>query len=595
MSKIEILPEELANQIAAGEVIERPASVVKELVENSLDAGASRVDIQVEGSGTRLIRIIDNGCGMEEDDVLLSLERHATSKLTREVQLSSITTLGFRGEAIPTIASVARLSIISRLSESTLGTQADIRYGKVYRVHESGAPCGTVVEVRDLFGNVPARRKFLKTPRTEANHIEEVVTNILLSRVDLALTYELNGRLVHSFAKNDSLESRLRYITGKGDDEGLIPVSADSEGGDVRVSGYLLSPEQARPGGSRLRLFVNGRPVQDRMISHAVVEGMKGRRPGGALFISLPPDQVDVNVHPAKQEVRFTGPHLIHKLVARSVCSALEEYQKEIRYSVFSPGVGAAESRQWEAYGTREQKEYAVQTGTFTGDPVTEDPVEKTGGYPAADREGSFSFFQRGNVGLEAEGRLIYIGQFRDSYLLCEGRQGLVVIDQHAAHERLLYENLKKQFSEGKLASQSLLFPEVMECDPRQERVLEDYQEEIGRLGFEVQAFGGKSYVIKAVPAILSHIGPLEAVEALFASYLEQVRVGRKGPSRIEDVLAGMSCKAAVKANHHLQDVEGEELLKMMQEADIFSYCPHGRPVLKQFSDQEVEKWFYRS
>ncbi len=669
MSRIEILSDELVNQIAAGEVIERPASVVKELVENSLDAEATKIDIQVEGSGARLIRVIDNGRGMDEDDVLLSLERHGTSKLTRQEQLASINTLGFRGEAIPTIASVSKVSITSRIRESSLGTQADIRYGELHKVHESGAAYGTVVEARNLFGNVPARRKFLKTARTETNHIEEVVINTALSRVELALNYELNGHRIHSFQGHENLGDRLRRVMAIAGDMDLIRVATPGRHGDIHLAGYLLPPEHSRAGRGRLRIFVNRRPVQDRMISHAVSEGMqgflmKGRRPNGVLFVNLPPDQVDVNVHPAKHEVRFPKPHIIHQLIVKGVCSALADYQNIVKNAVFSTGaMTGADSEREGASRYEEEKRWTERASLQARETMPRPAVEPEPSFTVNDeresgcrepgsgtagraerpepRENAQSAggqpqpvpaAQRGEtvrldapftiVGGYAGGkdvaaghspephreesgypkgeerpynRLTYIGQFRDSYLLCEGRQGLVVIDQHAAHERLLYENLKKQYGEATLPSQSLLFPEIIDCDHEQEGVLDGYREEIAGLGFVIEPFGGKSYAVKAVPAILSHLGPQEAVAGLFSSYLEQAGAGDRGPSRLEDILAGMACKAAVKARHHLQEEEGKELLKRMQKADVFSHCPHGRPVLRQFSDEEIKKWFYRT
>ncbi len=615
MSRIEILPEELANQIAAGEVIERPASVVKELVENSLDSGASRVDVQVEGSGTRLIRVIDNGCGMDEDDVLLSLERHATSKLASKEQLSTIATLGFRGEALPTIASVSRTSIISRTGESQLGTHAEIRYGELRSVHECGAVRGTLVEVKDLFGNVPARRKFLKTARTETSHIEEIIINTALSRADLALTYELNGRRVYSFPEQESLEARLKQVmaTARGKDLIRLRTSTKEEG--VVLEGYLLPPEQAGPGG-RLRIFVNGRSVQDRMISHGVLEGMqgflmKGRRPAGALFVNLPPEQVDVNVHPAKHEVRFYKPHIVHQKVVQAVRSALMEYQQGVKNTVFSSKDGSSSLQAAEENWTYSWQGEAVSdlNRSFKVELPARNPekgkqMDMLRGFPSEGASGQGTDRNRAvnedgappRGGDESFKKLTYIGQFRDSYLLCQSGDGLVIIDQHAAHERLLYESLKRQYYENKLTSQSLLFPEVIECDQDQVRILETCEEEIKSLGFEVESFGGRSYAVKAIPAALSTLGPLEAVAGLFSSYLEQIQPGSRGrPSRLEDILAGMACKAAVKARHHLMEIEGEELLKRMQEAPVFSHCPHGRPVLKQFSDEEIRKWFYRT
>ncbi|MDT8335487.1 MAG: DNA mismatch repair endonuclease MutL, partial [Desulfurivibrionaceae bacterium] len=308
MSQIRILPENLANQIAAGEVVERPASVVKELVENSIDAGAAGLTVQVEGAGASLIRVIDDGRGMDQDDILLSLERHATSKLINVAQLNEIMTLGFRGEAVPSIASVSRLSITSRPLGAELGARVEVRFGKVVKVHEMGCRVGTVVEMRDLFGNVPARKKFLKTPRTELSHIEEVLRGYALARPELALDYFVNGREILAVPPvvGGGLEQRLKNLLGCDSRRSLATVGPASAENGVKISGFLLPPDYFPSQSANLRAFVNGRPVRDRLITHAVAEGlrnflMKGRRPAGVLFVDLPPAAVDVNVHPAKQ------------------------------------------------------------------------------------------------------------------------------------------------------------------------------------------------------------------------------------------------------------------------------------------------------
>ncbi|MDR9501779.1 MAG: DNA mismatch repair endonuclease MutL, partial [Desulfurivibrionaceae bacterium] len=337
MSLIKILPEDLANKIAAGEVIERPASVVKEFVENGLDAQARHITVEVEGGGTRVLRVIDDGVGMDADDVLLCLERHATSKVKEAADLHLITTLGFRGEAVPSIASVSRLVILSKREGAALGTLAEVRYGQIRKVHEMGGSQGTVMEVRDLFGNVPARRKFLKTKRTEIAHIEEVVLCAALASPEVGFRLQVDGRQALSFAAGDTLGQRLAAILGLKDTSSLLEIAwkQDKEG-EVAVQGWLLSPDKIVGPAARLRLFVLGRPVRDRMINHAVSEGahgyfMKGRRPAGVLMISAPLAEVDVNVHPTKQEIRFQRANLIHQAVALAVRKGLESYQGQVK------------------------------------------------------------------------------------------------------------------------------------------------------------------------------------------------------------------------------------------------------------------------
>ena len=340
MSKIRILPDHLANQIAAGEVVERPASVVKELVENSLDAGATHVEIEVEGGGTRLIRIVDDGEGMDEDDVLLCLERHGTSKIRDSEDLSAIRTLGFRGEAIPSISSVSRLVITSRRRENDLGTTLICHYGSIKKVHESGSQAGTSFEVSNLFGNTPARRKFLRTRRTEIAHIDDTIRNYCLARPDVAFVFRVDGREILRLDSDMGLQERLSTLMHY--QGGFVPLdSAALSAEGIRVSGLLVSPESSSPAAARLRVFVNGRAIRDRMIVHAVHEGMrsfllKGKSPAGMISIHVAPESIDVNVHPAKHEIRFRDSRTVHTTVTEAVRAALLEHQQRVRSAIFS-------------------------------------------------------------------------------------------------------------------------------------------------------------------------------------------------------------------------------------------------------------------
>ncbi|MBM9529392.1 DNA mismatch repair endonuclease MutL, partial [Desulfoprunum benzoelyticum] len=341
MAKIHILPEHLANQIAAGEVIERPASVVKELLENSLDAGATRIEIEIEGGGIRLIRVIDNGEGMDEDDVLLCLERHGTSKIREDRDLAAIATLGFRGEALPSIGSVSHMTITSRPAGADLGTEAVVAYGKLVKIHAIGAAQGTRFEVAHLFGNTPARRKFLRTVRTEQAHIEEVVKNYALGSPETTIVLRVDGREILHLDRTLSLQQRLARLMpaavpllGVGDPDAGTP--------PPRVFGYLALPEATLPAAARLRLFVNGRAVRDRMMTHAVIEGlrgflMKGRNPAGMIHLIVAAAEVDVNVHPAKHEVRFRHSRDIHLLISEAVARAMGHYQQEVQGRIFGP------------------------------------------------------------------------------------------------------------------------------------------------------------------------------------------------------------------------------------------------------------------
>ncbi|MEA2115222.1 MAG: DNA mismatch repair endonuclease MutL [Thermodesulfobacteriota bacterium] len=604
MSQIRILSEHLANQIAAGEVVERPASVVKELLENSLDAGADRVDIQVEGGGTRLIRIVDNGLGMDGDDVLLSLERHATSKLTDESQLGAIATLGFRGEALPSIGSVSRMTILSRIRQAATGTRADIRYGTLHGVHEDGCARGTLIEVRSLFGNLPARKKFLKTNRTELSHIDEVIRGQSLAHPHVAFSLQVEGRKVFDFPATD-LEQRVRDVFRYQDT--LLPVQAaidDEEG--LQVSGFLLLPDAAPS--ARLRILVNSRPVQDRMIRHAVMEGlqgflMKGHQPAGALLLEVAPELVDVNVHPAKREIRFRNAREVHRFIVRAVARAIQQHQDQVRSELFSipehgaavaPGPGTSAFVDNQPRQPAHQQIVPMGPGTDSPDARTMEPAtdvllndEPVRPQPVVCQPGKQAEFSG----------LTLIGQFLQLYLLCERDGQLVVIDQHAAHERILYQRLRHGYEQREIPSQSLMFPVTIELGPDHAETLEKETEAVAALGVQVEFFGDTTWVIKAVPALVSQLSPQDVLADILDGLRNRSSTGLSGvvPECIDNLLASMACKAAIKAGDSLQPEEMIELLQQMENSQVFSHCPHGRPVIKTFSRQEIEKWFHRT
>ena len=614
MSRIRILSEQLANQIAAGEVVERPASVVKELVENSLDAGATQIDIHIEGSGAGLLRVADNGLGMDGDDVLLCIERHATSKLQNEGQLAAIATLGFRGEAIPSIASVSWMTILSRPREHDLGTRAEIRYGSLQAVHQDGCSRGTVFEVRHLFGNMPARKKFLKSARTEMHHVEEVVKNQAMAHPQTGFTLQIDGREVLAYQPDADLEKRVREVfryQGK-----LLPLqrgeAADSEA--MGLAGYLLLPEMAQAGNARLRLLVNNRPVQDAMIRHAVSEGlqsflMKGYQPAGALLLTIAPDQVDVNVHPAKREIRFRKSEEVHRFIADRVARAMGGYQQTLRTNLFAPPLPEP-SRGRDAEGLRYQPPADVPVAAVrTAEPggcqprlpiasVSWPPVDlspEPPSQPVIEDAAPLCPLPAPSLA-EDYASLTVIGQLFSLYLLCERDGAFFVIDQHAAHERLLYGQLRQGYLAARVPRQALLFPVTVELTPVQAETLEQRQAEVAALGFEADFFGDTTYVVKSVPAVVSHVEP--------GGLLREILDGLRGPASaeaaqvvpqaVDQLLASMACKAAIKAGNRLQPVEMLKLLQQMQASTVFSHCPHGRPVVKTFSAQEVEKWFHR-
>ncbi|MBW1636656.1 MAG: DNA mismatch repair endonuclease MutL [Deltaproteobacteria bacterium] len=615
MSKIRILPEQLANQIAAGEVVERPASVVKELVENSIDAGASRIEVEIEGGGTRLIRVIDDGEGMNEDDILLSIERHGTSKIQKEEDLAAIETLGFRGEAIPSMASVSQFTIVSRPKGEELGTKVVLKYGKLIKVHETGCSFGSSFEVKNLFGNTPARRKFLRTVRTELSHIDEVVKNYALGSPHVTFILRINGKETIHLNNSLSLQQRLGRILNYRDT--FIRVDWNSR--QRHISGFLIPPERVTPGPAKLRIFVNGRAIKDRMIVHGVTEGLrgfllKGKNPSGLIHVTLPAGEIDVNVHPAKHEVRFRNSRDIHTLLSRSVASAMAGEQEQLRAGFY----GTAERKETTRIPA-ESNPTAHMTSTIGGKP--EDlyrTAEVVSHYPGLQQPSQpFSVKPivspstptdtagKEELSLPPENRssnneprpqthnLLVIGQFEDLYILCKNREGLLVIDQHAAHERLLYEKLRKQFLQGTVPRQNLLFPETVELSLFQAQLVEKYSKEIDSMGFSIREFGGNSYIISAIPALAGQIHPGE----LFNDILEKFgsEGGRTGGDYIDTILATMACRGAVKAGTELSKPEIDNLLNEMVKADLFSHCPHGRPVIKQFTSLEVKKWFHRT
>ena len=602
MSKIRVLPEQLANRIAAGEVVERPASVVKELIENSLDAGASRIEIEIEGSGTRLIRIIDNGEGMVEDDVLLCLERHGTSKIKEDHDLEAITSLGFRGEAIPSISSVSRMTITSRHQSEDLGTSAILNYGKLYKVHETGCARGTIIEIRNLFGNTPARKKFLRTNRTEIGHIDEIVKNYALAAPAVSFLLRIDNRQTLLLDSDQNLEERLAGVLHYSGD--FIEINFSEPGNKLpAMSGLLIPPDAPVKGSARIKLLVNGRSVKDRMISHGVSEGlrgflMKGRNPAGLLHLRINPAEVDVNVHPTKQEVRFRRSRDIHQLITQGIQEGMRSYQQNLQNTVFKQP--ATERKPLKSPITTVPPP-AKKVAVPISQPTTAEPVPASLPTrpspqlaPAPKKKEAVILEPVFETPAPKGHGLKVVGQYEKLYIFCQSKDGLIVIDQHASHERLLFEKLKKQFMQGTITRQNLLFPETVELSLADSRKVEQHADEIDKMGFSVRDFGDNSYVISAIPALGSHISPSD----LFLDTLEQFGSpqGSKGHgSLLENILASMACKAAVKAGDYLSTEEIEALLSNMARADLFSHCPHGRPVLKQFSDTDIKKWFHRT
>ena len=596
MSKIKILPEILSNKIAAGEVVERPASIVKELVENALDANSSRIMIEVKKGGRSLIRVSDNGVGMSRDDAMLSLERYATSKIYTDGDLFAINTLGFRGEALPSIAAVSEFCLVTRDETSLSGTEIIVHGGTIKKVSEIGAPQGTMVTAERLFFNMPARRKFLKTITTEMGHIVDAITKIALGWPEVQFRLTHNGKRVKNWPATGDPTDRIMDVLGIGikDDLCKIEFSAD----DLSITGWICSNRNTRRTSRGIYICVNGRVVRDRIIQHALFEGysgrlVKGQFPLAVLFIHAPYDQVDVNVHPAKHEIRFAHQKNVHEAVRRAVARALHRADLS---GWTDPEIGA-------------NRPSMERSGIF--EPTADFEILKRKRKNACSREIGISASYRPAPPLKHDlsvdetgvqtplwekkrfGDLRVIGQFRDMYILCESGDGLILIDQHAAHERILFEQLKTRFKDAKKTSQKLLIPETIDLGYREAKILERLIPNLNELGLEIAPFGGDTFVVKAVPLLLKNkeIKPLviEIVEKI-----AEIGVSSGLETVIDQCLELVACHGAIRANQRLSEDEIRKLLHQLDSCDQPSNCPHGRPTWIQWSFKDLEKLFKR-
>jgi len=594
-NRIQILPENLANQIAAGEVVERPASVVKELIENAIDASASEVFVDIEKGGKGLVRVTDNGHGMKKDDAFLCLERHATSKVRSADDLFALHTMGFRGEALPAIASVSRLRLTTRSVDDDSGWQIYAEGGTIRQAEAIGAAPGTVVEVRNLFFNTPGRRKFLRKEETEFGHIADVVSRLALSRSDIHFRLSHNGRNILDAYRHNRLEERAAVLLGRQVAGALIPVDADSGNGEMLV-GLLGAPGISRSSTAQIYTYINGRFVRDRVVQHAILEAYrtlleKRRYPIAVLFIDMPPETVDVNVHPTKHEVRFRNQQQVHDFIVSALRESLHKGNfvpvapvSEISYDSLSPTLPPSETKNGH-YASRIQESLSAFNEKVAGTPAISAIATVKGdmtGWSAGSSE---------SPAMPDGWRLI--GQYLNSYLVCQAGEELVLVDQHAAHERIGFERLRKQLAMDGIASQNLLFPVVIELEHREASVLADHLDDFARFGFEVEAFGGRSFTVKAVPALTADVDAERLVRDLAAELNEIGRAG-KLDDEIERVLSVIACHSMVRANQALSSIEMQQLLKDLAGIDFGNCCPHGRPVMYRLGKREVEKFFHR-
>ncbi|MET0689508.1 MAG: DNA mismatch repair endonuclease MutL [Candidatus Binatia bacterium] len=576
--KIQILSDEMASRIAAGEVVERPASAVKELIENSLDASATEIFISIEKSGTSLIRVSDNGEGMAPEDLNLAVERHATSKLKVDEDLFRIATLGFRGEALPSIGSVSKLQVVSRSLNTPTAQKLCVEGGKKGEMLPTAAAVGTSIEIKEIFFNTPARRKFLKAPATELSHICDAVNRMALAYPGVHFRLEHDGRTVADYVSVNDGQDRLYQVFGREIAEGLA--AFDWRQGELAAHGFLSSVPLSFPNARYLYTFVNRRYVRDKVLTHAVLQGyetllMKGQYPAVVLFLQVPFGEVDVNVHPAKFEVRFRRQSDVHEAVARAIRQALRQEAKE-------PGLRSGAISSSSFSGVREVAlPYGLSARTAPDNPAPTYGNVFTLPPRDAAQEGFYSSMR-------------VLGQILGCYLVCASSQGLALIDQHAAHERVAFEKLRRQMDAGKVAMQNLLIPQTVRLSAGEMMLLEQKLDVLRRFGFDLEPFGPDAYAIHSVPALLPEGDYSQVVRQMVAD-LAEVDTSSKLREHLEDRLATIACHSVIRANRMLEMDEMRALLRDLDQIDFATQCPHGRPVLIEISRDELERMFKRA
>jgi len=577
------LPDTLVNQIAAGEVVERPASVVKELVENALDAGARRIDIELEEGGIRLIRVRDDGSGIAAAQIPLAIARHATSKIASMDDLEQVTTMGFRGEALPSIASVSQFAISSRTADAEHGARLEVTGGKSGEVRPHPHPVGTSIEVRELFYNVPARRKFLRAERTELGHIEEWLRSLALARPQVELRLSHNGRASRNYRPARSDDDRLgRVAEALGDDFPGQCLAVDHAAAGLRLHGWVGLPTAARSSADQQYFYVNGRAVKDRVVAHAVRQAFAdvlfhGRHPAFVLFLELDPRRVDVNVHPAKHEVRFRDGRLVHDFVFRTLHEALAGTRA-------GSGAGApatvAEPRATYAFAPA-QAAMPLATSSL--------PAEPWGGLYAAQ-----DIAPMPAIDTSAAPPLGFaLAQLHGVFILAENAEGLVLVDMHAAHERITYERLKDADDGEGIRVQPLLVPVTLALAEREADLCEQHAGALAALGFDVRRSGPQSVSVRGVPALLADVDPRALLPDVLAD-LREHGASRKVEEARNDLFAALACRTSVRANRRLTVPEMNSLLRDMESTQRSGQCNHGRPTWVQLGKAELDKLFLR-
>jgi DNA mismatch repair protein MutL len=585
VSAVERLPDDLVNKIAAGEVVERPASVVKELVENALDAGARSVHVEIEDGGVRLVRVRDDGRGMSRADAEMALERHATSKLRSFDDLQSIATHGFRGEALPSIASVSELVLRTRVEGEPAGTEVAVVHGRRQQARDAGHPRGTTVEARDLFGAVPARRKFLRAAPTEAAHVAEALTLLALARPGTGFSLKSGGRMLLETPPVEGLAARLFQLFGAKLLEDLVPVEGGTEW--VAVRGFVSRPDRPRPARPNLRLFVNGRAVRDRALSKAVLEAYRVAGGGDRgyeafVFVEVPPHMVDVNVHPSKTEVKFADARTVFAAVERAVREALSGGVREPPWA--TPGGGATAG-----------PETARRAGA-----AVEAFLEGAGGLgetrPLWERPGVGASVagESGAPPLESPAPVV-LGQHRLVYIVASDGEELLLVDQHTAHERVRFERLLDRAGRHAVESQGLLSPLVVDLSPDLLPVLDAHVEALRELGYDVEPFGGGATRLRAVPAILGTRDPGPALERVLRDLKEREAADWAVAGTRDRLAATLACHSAVRAGQALNLEQMSSIVRDVFRTTHPTLCPHGRPTVVRVPREELSRWFGRT
>ena len=659
MNKIQVLPDNLANQIAAGEVVERPASVIKELVENAIDAGATRLQIDIELGGRRLMRVVDDGEGMTRDDAILAFERHATSKIRTLDDLAAIGTLGFRGEALASIASVAKVEVLTKTDLETAATRVLVEGGRLIDVKDVSRDQGTTISVRDLFFNTPARRKFMRSEATENYHLTSIVTHYALAHPEIAFTLTNNGREVLRVSPAKDLRERTFQAFGSGLLESLIPVNGGREY-VARVSGFVSAPRERRTTRDSQYFFVNKRFVRDKTVARGLMEGYRSVLPHGVypvafLFIDIPLEEIDVNVHPAKTEVRFRRGEAVKDVIAEAVRGALasagilpkadastpeppppeefpalrvvepppEQQRIELHHQgpdplpteppfmreAFGEPQEKAQAATVLGFDVTEMREFTADGDLFPGSPSYEGGVDPDAGVSLVHQTQSQSekgpvelppvnnahhLVKKVEVDAVSASRIKPLGQLHESFIIAVDDEGMLLIDQHVAHERILFDKYSRTESDRPIESQNLLLPETLDLTPAQSQSFELIEDELEGVGFGVMKLSGRTVAIKSIPTDL----PASEARNLFAEILDTIDAEKSGRAKRtlrDDIAASLACKAAVKINMKLTDEKMRWLIDRLLQTSSPTTCPHGRPVILRLSMRDIERGFHRT